>query len=180
MSEDIIEFWSPSQMPLGAFIHPKDQIVIDRIQNRFHKDCLPASFYRPLINARVILLFLSLGYTEFDSRHAETAKGRNYYERQRRGTANLPTKEEHPLVHQWLTRILRQFDLEATSVGDKLAILNICAYHSRKFHDFHMLTTLPSSRAALDYAQFVLFPQAEAGERVMVCLRTHRLWGLVD
>jgi hypothetical protein len=41
-----------------------------------------------------------------------------------------------------------------------------------------MLAALPSSRVCLDWAQSVLFPQAEAGERVVVCLRSPKYWGL--
>ena len=50
--------------------------------------------------------------------------------------------------------------------------------HDAKFNDWHMLTALASSRAALDGAQSVLFPQAERAERVVVCLRAARVWGL--
>jgi hypothetical protein len=41
-----------------------------------------------------------------------------------------------------------------------------------------MLASLPSSRVCLDWAQSVLFPQAEAGEKVVVCLRSSDYWGL--
>jgi hypothetical protein len=41
-----------------------------------------------------------------------------------------------------------------------------------------MLAALPSSRICLDWAQSVLFPQAEAEERVVVCLRSPKYWGL--
>jgi hypothetical protein len=59
---------------------------------------------------------------------------------------------------------------------DKIAFLNVDAYHSEKFGDWHMLTALPSSRMALDWAQFELFGQAEEGKRVVVCLRSAQLW----
>ena len=41
-----------------------------------------------------------------------------------------------------------------------------------------MLAALPSSRVCLNWAQSVLFPQAEQGERAVVCLRKAEYWGL--
>jgi hypothetical protein len=72
---------------------------------------------------------------------------------------------------------VRQFGVNPDSAVDKIAFLNIDAYHSEKFGDWHMLTALPSSRMALDWAQFELFGQAEEGKRVVVvCLRSAQLW----
>jgi hypothetical protein len=67
---------------------------------------------------------------------------------------------------------------EAGQVAVKIAVLSIGAYHSAEFHDWHMLTALPSSRVTLDWAQTILFPEAEAGNRVVVCHCSSRLWGL--
>ena len=61
---------------------------------------------------------------------------------------------------------------------DKIAPMNIGAYHSKSFVDHDVLASLPSSRVALDWAQSVLFPEAEAGKRVVVCMRSARYWGL--
>jgi hypothetical protein len=59
-----------------------------------------------------------------------------------------------------------------------LAILNIGAYHSKDFPDRHLLSALPSCRTSIDWAQKVLFPQAERRERLVVCLRAAGNWGL--
>ena len=40
------------------------------------------------------------------------------------------------------------------------------------------LAALPSSRFVLDWSQKVLFAEAERGDRVVVCRRASRLWGL--
>jgi hypothetical protein len=57
-------------------------------------------------------------------------------------------------------------------------LLNIGAYHSKTFADAPLLAALPSSRASISWAQDVLFPEAEAGKRVVICLRSARFWGL--
>lgn len=54
--------------------------------------------------------------------------------------------------------------------------MNIGAYHSKNFVDHDLLASLPSSRAAIDWAQGVLFP--EAGKRVVICMRSAHYWGL--
>jgi hypothetical protein len=61
---------------------------------------------------------------------------------------------------------------------DKVAILNISPYHSADFNDYPMLAALPSCRVCLNWAQNVLFSQAERGERVVICLRSAPYWGL--
>ena len=59
-----------------------------------------------------------------------------------------------------------------------MATLNIGAYHSKDVKDYASLLALPSSRISLSWAQDVLFPQAERGERIVVCMRSAARWGL--
>ena len=177
MKRDIFEFWS--RIPDEACVHPADQAVLNRVPHRFQTDCPPISFFGPLRTAPVVLLFLSPGhYPDFDGQHGCSKVGQAYYRSQRDGRGKLPSPDDHGPAHDWWTGIVNQFGVEPRSVVDQIAIFNIGAYHSSSFHDWHMLTALPSSRVALDWAQFVLFPEAEAGKRTVVCLRSARLWGL--
>jgi hypothetical protein len=57
-------------------------------------------------------------------------------------------------------------------------VLNIGAYHSKTFKDYSVLAALPSSRVSIEWAQTELFPEAEAGRRVVICLRSAAFWGL--
>lgn len=190
MAEDIFDFWAG--IPDDARVHPADAEVFERQpgwpkgeerpgerpNHNFNLDCLPIGFFGPLRTAKVVLLFLSPGYDDFDTAHAQSVAGRTYYREQRGGLRRLPSQSDHEGAHRWWMRVVRQFSPDPVALADQIAILNIGAYHSRKFHDWHMLTALQSSRVALDHAQQVLFPQAEAGERIVVCLRSARLWGL--
>src|ERR1700737_12691 len=63
-------------------------------------------------------------------------------------------------------------------IGSKISVLNIGAYHSKSFNDTPLLAVLPSSRMSIAWAQEVLFPQAIAGRRVVICLPAARFWGL--
>jgi hypothetical protein len=125
-----------------------------------------------------VLLFLSPGLDREDAAHCARKKGRRYYADQRSGDAILPDEKDHPSAYKWLDKIIRQFGINYEQARTKVATLNIGAYKSVKFTDWPMLAALPSSRVCLDWAQSVLFPQAEAGERVVVCLRSPRYWGL--
>jgi hypothetical protein len=62
------------------------------------------------------------------------------------------------------------------TVKDKIALLNIGAYHSVDVKSFGSLLALPSSRVSLGWAQEALFPDAEAGKRIVICMRS--CWGL--
>jgi hypothetical protein len=74
--------------------------------------------------------------------------------------------------------VTKCFGYEPATVASNVAILDIGAYHSKSFTGHNLLAALPSSRASLDWAQNTLFPAAEAGERVVICLRSARYWGL--
>jgi hypothetical protein len=63
-------------------------------------------------------------------------------------------------------------------VKNKIALLNIGAYHSADARSFGSLLALPSSRVSVGWAQDVLFPDAEAGRRIVVCMRSASYWGL--
>jgi hypothetical protein len=63
-------------------------------------------------------------------------------------------------------------------VKDKIALFNIGAYHSKDVKSYAALTAIPSSRVSLDWAQSTLFPSAERGERVVICMRSASYWGL--
>lgn len=131
----------------------------------------------PLRTAPVVLLFLSPGLAPLDHEEALSADGQARYVEQRSGNAPIPTREEHPLAFQWWWQ-RASFLGEINDLRFKVAVLNIGAYHSRSFSDWPMLASLPSSRASLAWAQHVLFPEAEAGKRVVVCLRSPGYWGL--
>jgi hypothetical protein len=179
LSEDIFQFWS--RMPSGAFQHPDDKHVLRRIDHHFERKCIANVYAGKLKTAPVVLLFLSPGLDKTDIAHSASKAGRQHYEDQRTGEAPLPT-EQHPSAHQWLRRILRQFDFESDeeyeSARTSVATLNIGAYKSESFHDWPLLAALPSSRVGLEWAQSVLFPQAEKRERIVVCLRSPKHWGL--
>lgn len=178
MSADIFKFWK--QCGPHDKVHPADRPVFSRVKKKcgFDLECLPACFVGRLRKAPIVLLYLSPGLNKkFDHREARTKAGRDRYDRRRRGYEPLPDPEA-PGGKWWKSRT-KHFG-NWRELRSKIAILNIGAYHSKTFNDIPLLAALPSSRVSLDWAQKVLFPQAIKGERVVVCLRAARFWGLEE
>lgn len=175
MSTDIFAFWEG--VPGDARTHPDDKAVLDRAEHGFDTRCLPASYAGPLRTARVVLLYLSPGLAQRDIDEADDAAAHARYLRRREGYAPLDGPDDHREGWQWWSARTRRFG-NWHDLRDKVAFLNISPYHSATFKDYHMLAALPSCRASLSWAQSVLFPQANDGERVVVCLRSAQWWGL--
>lgn len=165
-------------MPAGGLHHPADRHVLKRVPHAFPHTAPPNPFFGPLRSAPVVLLYLSPGLDAFDEAAAADPSFRDFFHRQWSGVAPLPSEEEYRPWWQWWSRRAAQFGLDPLAVRDRLAFLNISPYRSKTFSDWHMLAALPSSRAALDWAQGVLFPQAYDGERIVVCMRSSKYWGL--
>jgi len=177
MATDIFDFWS--EVGPKDRVHPRDYRILSRVEHGFDLRCLPGCFAGPLKTAPVVLLYLSPGFDDKDLVDATSKEGQRRYSETRKGLQPLPGPDEHYAAWRWWKARTGCFG-EWDELKSCIAILNIGAYHSRTFADAPLLAGLPSSRASLDWAQCVLFPQAEAGERVVVCLRTARFWGLAE
>jgi hypothetical protein len=174
MPTDIFEFWRG--VAPNAYEHPADSKVFARIKNHgFDLKELPGCFMGPLRTAPVVLLFLSPGSSGGDRPSPVIVK---WHDRNRSGDEPLVSSAIHAPTHRWWMRRTKCFQCEPEKLARKVAIFNIGAYHSKTFKDHGLLAALPSSRVALDWAQSTLFPAAEAGERVVICLRAARYWGL--
>ncbi len=182
MSVDIFEFWSQIEVKdlrrKENICHPRDRDVLSRINSQsFDLSCLPLCFAGPLKSAPIVLLYLSLGLDDDDHREAETPIGRRLYWERCRGEQPLPGPKEHSAGWRWWSQRTRDFG-DWRDIRSKVAILNIGAYHSKTLKDYSILSALPSCRVSIEWAQTELFPQAIAGKRVVICLRSAKFWGL--
>ena len=172
---DIFEFWS--HIRRGENIHPADEKVFARLDPRkhgFRADCLPACYGGRLRSAPVVLLYLSPGFSEGDLKDAASDEGKDRY--LRRWAGNEPHRSEGA-GSKWLKSRTKCF-ADYKTVSDKVATLNIGAYHSTDVRSYSALLALPSSRVSLSWAQNVLFPEAESGKRIVICMRSAAYWGL--
>ena len=183
-SVDIFAFWS--LIKKGETIHPADRNVMNRINpenHGFELKCIPSPITGCLLTAPIVLLYLSPGLSDGDIQEATSEAGKEYYFKRWKGIEPLPTVGM--TGYDWVKSRIKtffngqnkiKFDFE--KIRQKIAILNIGAYHSKDVKNFASLLTLPSSRASLSWAQNTLFPQAEEGKRIVVCMRSANFWGL--
>lgn len=174
MSADIFDFWAGVEGHVR--VHPEDHPILERAAHNFDLRCLPANFDGPLRTARVVLLYLSPGQDERDVEAAERPETQQRYFLMRKGNSPLRSDDSDRGWNWWKARTRRFGPWQ--DLKSKVAVLNISPYHSVDFSDYPMLAALPSCRVALNWAQTVLFPQAERGERVVICLRAASYWGL--
>ena len=170
---DIFSFWAVVRR--SDRVHAADRDVFARVKNHgFDLKCLPGCFGGKLRTAPVVLLYLSPGWSKQDRIEAKSKKVQDYYMHRRGGHEPFRTEGAGTKWVKSRTKCFGDWD----RIGSKIAILNIGAYHSKSFTDAPLLAALPSSRVSIEWAQEVLFPQAMAGKRVVICLRAARFWGL--
>lgn len=174
LSDSLIKYWS--RLGPSDRIHPDDRVVWDRLAPTF-SPCLPTPYYGRIADAPVVLLFLSPGLSDRDLPEAEDPDAQRRYMRIRAGQEPLATAESWKDLWDWWTPRTRIFG-PPEELRHRVAVLNVSAYKSKDFDDHAALAALPSCRATIEWAQRVLFPEAEAGRRVVVCLRASRWWGL--
>jgi hypothetical protein len=174
---DIFDFWS--QIRRGENIHPADKDVFSRMKPKTHGfklECLPGCFGGHLRTAPVVLLYLSPAFEEQDAADAQTDEMKDYYVKRWQG--DEPMRSVDGVATSWVAKRVRSFG-PWEEVRNRLAILNIGAYHSREVKKkYGSMLALPSSRVSLGWAQSVLFPAAEEGKRLVVCMRSASCWGL--
>ncbi len=172
---DIFDFWS--QISPADHIHPADREWFTRNQHHgFDHRGLPGCFMGPLRTAPVVLLYLSPGAD--DGADAESETNQQRQKRMRAGNESLPGPTDNEATWKWWTSRTNCFGEDGDFLRSRVAFLNIGAYHSKDVRDVSLLLTLPSSRVTLAWANEVLFPKAADGERVVICMRSQRFWGL--
>jgi hypothetical protein len=128
---DIFEFWS--KIGRGEKIHPADRSAFARMDAKrhgFRLDCLPAAFGGRLRDAPIVLLYLSPGFSQADLAAAKTNEGKDFYVRRWQGY--------EPAATSWTRSRTKNFgDWEI--VRQKVAVLNIGAYHSTNVRSYASL-----------------------------------------
>lgn len=177
MLNDIFSFWNG--IAPNEHVHPADCALLTRVNHHFDLDGLPGSFMGPLCTAPVVLLYLAPGpWAPGDSVGRRAREVAAWHARTRAGHEPLPGPEESAPTWRWWSQRLKVFG-DWEKLRTRVAFLNLAAYHSpAEFKDFNLLRQIPSSNVAFNWARDVLFPAAEAKQRLVVCLRSSRYWGL--
>ncbi|MCP1998632.1 hypothetical protein [Nitrobacter winogradskyi] len=172
---DIFEYWK--DVDPRTLVHPEDRPFFDSNKHRLCLSCLPVPYYGPLKTAKIVLLYLNPGLTQRDIVAASDPTEQDFFWRQRQGYEYLRDQEGRKEKSWWFLRT-KYFGLETEFIRKNLAVVQLCAYHSQSFKDWSLLTKLPSCKVAFEWTQNFLIPQAKRGERIVVCLRSPKYWGL--
>jgi hypothetical protein len=125
------------------------------------------------------LLTLNGGFNGIERHEAAIPAVREAMARNLYGDAPLPSFATNMKGREWTERRLGQFGLSYEVAASKVAFVNLIPYRSTEgAKDMHMTERLESVRLVRAWARDTLFPETEAGKRVVVCLRSARAWGL--
>lgn len=181
MATDIFEYWA--RVAPAENSHPDDRNMLASVEHGFDLRCLPGQLAGLLRTAPIVLLFLSGGRSDqHDLTTIDSEASIEEHRKRREGLLPLWGPDEHYDAWKWWTRVTGCFGIDWHQLQSTVAILNIGAYKSKEVNsrDQRVLERLPSSRVPREWARDVLFPQAMKGDRVVVCLRATRLWGLTQ
>jgi hypothetical protein len=179
-TEDLLRFWTKAIPSLQ--VHPDDAPVLDAYPHSLALDTLVGPWMGPVRTAPVVLLTLNggIGANGVEVAEAQMPAVREFMVQNLGGDAPLPAFKTNPAGREWTERRLAQFGLSYQAAATKVAFVNLIPYRSRAgSDDMRTAKRLESYRLVRSWAHDTLFPQAEAGERVVVCLRSASHWGLV-
>jgi hypothetical protein len=176
-TDDLLRFWAKAASDLQR--HPDDVAALAASRHLFALDTLVTPWTGPIRTASVVLLALNPGLTETgvaERREAQMPEGRAVMAQNLGGDAPLPS---FATSRGWTERRLKQFGLSYAAAAIKVVFVNLMPYRSREgAKDHHMLGRLTSVRMVRAWARDTLFREARAGQRVVICLRSARDWGL--
>jgi hypothetical protein len=178
-TSEFLDFFSKAIPSLQ--VHPDDEPILKANGHQFHTDTLIGQWMGPVRTAPVVILTLN-GCVVGNGEEAAAARmpaARASMAHNLTGDALLPNWEGNPAGRVWTTARLAQFDLSYEEAADKVAFVNLIAYRSKSGStDMRMADKLPTSLMVRAWMRDTVFPQARAGERAVVCLYSHRHWGL--
>jgi hypothetical protein len=180
-TEALLQFWSKAIPNLQ--VHPDDGSALNANNHSLALDTLIGPWMGPIRTAPVVLLTLNGGLAGNgeEARAAQLPAARAFTAHNLTGDAPLPDWHAigNPAGLGWTTGRLSQFGLSYKQAADKVAFINLMPYKSKEgAKDMRMADRLPSARMMRAWARDSLFRQAETGERIVVCLRSAKTWGL--
>ena len=178
--QSLFKYWD--KLPADRLVHPADQPFLDERAHNFELHTVPSPWDGPLATAPIVLCTLNPGSDSggYDNWVASDPNMRAKMFRQLRG--DQPLVVEHRTATQWIGDRIKFLCDGASSqkaveqlAGD-LAIFNLFPYRSKKFDSKWADTKLPSAENARRFVREVLYPDAKAGKRFVVIIRSRKEW----
>jgi hypothetical protein len=187
-----IDFWNISPEELrtdeGMFVHPEDREDVENLFD-YHKDFLntyPAPYWGPLRTAKLVLAYAGPGNTIGQGENGDVGQAQSVDWLARRhnslsGDAPLDDKLHHGVLQSWfrtrLRSVLKDRDANLDQFSNAIAFINLTAYRGTETK-WEEVAFLPSTQVMRNWARSDLFPDAEAGRRVVIIMRAHKWWGI--
>ncbi len=176
-TQDLLRFWARAIPDLQ--VHPDDDAALRESRHSLVLDALVGPWMGPVRTATVVLLTLNGGYNGVEREEAKMPSVREAMARNLGGDTPLPDFATNRGGREWTERLLARFNLTYELAASKVACVNLLPYRSVEgSRDLRMVEHLKSARLIWDWAHYTLFPEAEAGERVVICTRSVRAWWL--
>jgi hypothetical protein len=174
---DIFDFWKGVGPQVK--VHPSDEPIFKQAgsPDPFRLECLPTPFYGPLRTALVVLLYSNPGFSPEDEAAGNDPFEQDFYHKQRQGNEPLRSQIGRTKKSWWVPRTKR-ICADPEFLRHRLAVLELCPYHSTEFKNVKLVKQLPSHIVALNWAHNELFPRARAKQIVVICLRAAKHWRL--
>jgi len=176
VSIDLPGYWSGLRQTAQGWVHPDDEELLGREPHTFNLQFPPPAFIGDVENAKVIVLAANGGYnaTATPEEFARLGAAERYLKR-----LSFPADANWREVAPYYQGINYS---ELVFCG-KAAIVNACAYRSRKIsaepENRRLIGRLPSVLFARRWVFEVVLPQMQSGEKVVVG-KWHGLWNLSD
>ncbi|MFC7516032.1 hypothetical protein ACFQUU_13540 [Herbaspirillum sp. GCM10030257] len=173
-SANLSEYWSHLEQTEIGWVHPEDRMLLESEPNTFNLDYPPPAFIGDVSTAVVIVLAANGGYdpTITSREFSSPAVSQRYLDRLAR-PADADWSEVAPYYQG-----INYADL---LLSGKAAIVNACAYRSRKISEEpenrRLIKKLPSARFNRQWLLEAVLPDANQGKRLIVGKR-HGLWDL--
>lgn len=176
---DIFDFWKGVGPQVK--VHPSDEPIFKQAgsSDPFKLECLPTPFYGPLRTASVVLLYSNPGFSQKDVEAGNDPSEQGFYHKQRQGNESLRSQIGLTKKSWWVSRTKR-ICADPEFLRSRLAVLELCPYHSTEFKNVKLVKQLPSYNVALNWAHSELFPRARAKQIVVICLRAAKHWRLQE
>lgn len=188
-----VDFWNISPEDLrtsdGRFVHPEDRSEVENLFD-YHKKYLetfPAPYWGPLKTAKLVLAYAGPGNTVREGVNGDAGQAQSLDWLKRRhislsGDAPLDKELYHDRLQSWfrtrLRSVLKDNDIDLLDrFADVIAFVNLTAYRGEETK-WEEVAFLPSTQIMRDWARSSLFPDAEAGKRVVIIMRAHKWWGI--
>lgn len=170
----LAEYWKQLQRKSVGWVHPQDEMLLLNEKHSFNFDFPPPAFVGNVAKAKIIILAANGGYDPVVTAKEFELPGSTERYVERISNSGIATWSE-------VAPYYRGINYADLIFSGKAAIVNACAYRSRKISEEpenkKMIKKLPSVQFHRRWLLETILPEANSGKFLIIGKR-HGLWGL--